>query len=393
VAATTRATYDRLVAERSWTAAFITALVGVDNLRQPYGDVDAVAKRGDASALVELANALERTAETAGVEGWVVEAVFERIVRSLALHPSQDNVRAVIELLGQERTHAIMQPMQPYESARWVASLFAQGQPPETCFELVPAVSTSLGTELLACWIQELVVRGVAMTTVSPVVRFWNELRAAGHALAHLPLARLEIETSLPAMLWKHDVNGSARSTPAPLDNRDDNKPFLAPAFQVGRLPTPADLGAGAENWLEESNGRSEVGVFRLGERVAELRPGHLARLPLDCVANAASIQVARISPAIAASHLFCAAAAGGAYNRGRGAAYGRQDLWRSLAALVGADSTVCLEEIARASNACQFYALTVDSAWMYSVTWDLALACLRDDGRTFAVVVATDTD
>ena len=388
-----RAAYAPSVPDWSSTAEFVTVLVGADNVRQPYADVDAMAKRGEAGALLELAIALERMGQPAGVERWVLEAVFDRIASSLALHPSRDNARAAIELLGVERMHSTQLPWQPYKAARRAASLLAQGQPPDSCFELAPTVSTSLGTEAMACWIQELVIRGVAMTAVDTIVRFWNGLRSAGHPLAHLPLARASIEESLADMLWKDAVNGSARSSSAPVSNRDESKASLVPAFHLERLPTPGDLCAAAENWLDESNGRSDGGVFRLDERVGELRSGHLARLPLECVSNANSIQVEAITPGIAASHLFSAAATGGAYNRGRGAAYGRRDLWRSLAALVGADATASLQEIERASQACQFYAVTIDSQWMYSVAWDLALACVREDGRTFAIVVATDTD
>jgi hypothetical protein len=277
--------------------------------------------------------------------------------------------------------------------ARRIASLLAQGQPPETCCELASTVSTPLEIETVACWIQELVVRDVAVSADDQVVTSWNRLRAAGHALAHLPLTPLAIERTFGELLWEDDLNGSSRSSPRPFASRPETQPSLAPAFELERLPTPEDLAAAAENWLEESNGSSDGGVFRLDERVAELRSGHLARLPLDCISTAASIHTGRITPAFAASQLFWAAASGGAYNRGRGAAYGRRDLWRSLAALVGMDTTSSLEQIEHAVAACQFYALAIDSKWMYRVAWDLALACLREDRRTFAVVLATDTD
>lgn len=373
-------------------AAFVAALVGVDSVQRTYAEVDAMAKRGQAGVLRELAIALEQRGHCAGVERWVLEAVFGRIARSLALHPSRDNARAAIELLSVERTHSTQRPWQPDKAARRVASLLAQGQAPAVCFELAPAVSIGPGAEVMACWIQELVVRGVAVSEVEPVARFWTGLGAA-HPLAHLPLLLAPIEASMRDVLRRDAPSGSSHNPPWPIAGRHATRPSLVPAFQLERLPTPADLGAAAENWQEESNGRSDGGVFQLDERVGELRSGHIARLPLDCVANAGSIQTTRISAAIAASHLFAAAAVGGAYNQGRQAAYGRRDAWRSLAALVGVDVTRSLPEIERASHACQFYALTIASAWMHNVAWDLALACLREDGRTFAIVVATDTD
>jgi hypothetical protein len=80
------------VTDWSSTAELVTGLVGVDDVRQPHAEVDAMAKRGEAGALRELA--LERTGQPAGVQRWALEAVFDRIASSLALHPSLDNARA-----------------------------------------------------------------------------------------------------------------------------------------------------------------------------------------------------------------------------------------------------------------------------------------------------------
>lgn len=379
--------------QKPTTAAFVTALAGTDDLRRTYATVDAMAARGDARALRELAIALELTGQNAGVERWVLEAVFDRIARSLALHPSRDNAAAAIELVEVERTHSSHWARAPHEAARLTATLLAQGQLPETCFALAPTVSSPLATETMTCWIQELVIRGVALSGVDAVTAFWSRLESAGHPLAHLPLARLAIEESLPEMLWADHKDGAALRSPEPVSGEYEKRSSLVPAFQAERLATPADLTAAAENLIEESNGRSDGGVFRLDERVVDLQSGHFARLPLDCFASADSIATARITPAAAAMHVFSAAAAGGAYNRGRGAAYGRRDMWRSLAALSGVDGTTAVKDTARAAASCRFYALALDSEWMYRVAWDLAVACLRDDARTFAVIVATDTD
>jgi hypothetical protein len=129
----------------------VATLAGIDDVRQRYADIDAMARRGEARALVELALALEQLGQPAGVERWVLSAVFDRIASSLALHPSRDNARAAIELLDVERTHSTQLPWQPQKAARRAASLLAQGQPPDTCFDLAPTVSTFLGTEVMAC--------------------------------------------------------------------------------------------------------------------------------------------------------------------------------------------------------------------------------------------------
>lgn len=236
-------------------------------------------------------------------------------------------------------------------------------------------------------------MRGVTVMHTPSVTTFWDRLGASAHPLAPLPLERLLIEADAPLALWEHNVNGTSRDTSPPSVSDPVRATLVASSFSAERVPTDADLGAAVENWLEESNGKLEAAVFALDERVDDLRPGHIAQLPLECVVGARSIVCEPITPPIAASHLFSAAANGGAYNCGRGAAYGRRDQWRSLAALVGTDNARPVTEIERIANGCRFFVLAIDSPWMHQVAWDLGLACVRDDRRTVAILCATDTD
>lgn len=278
---------------------------------------------------------------------------------------------------------------------RRAASLLAQGQPAEYCFELAAAASTAVETEVIACWVLELLIRGASVSSSDAIVTFWSGLRANGHPLGHLPLERLAIEDSLYRLLWRDTarVASSDEARPLPDELSYQEGPSLVPCFALERLPTPTDLCAAPENWLDESNGHADGGLFRIDEEVRELRRAHLEKLPLECISSARSLEVALITAAAAAAKLFSAAATGGAYNMGRHAAYGRRDMWRSLAALVGANASDSLAAIEQKAHACRFYSLSIDSDWMYDVAWDLALACLREDRQTFAIVLASDTD
>ena len=54
------------------------------------------------------------------------------------------------------------------------------------------------------------------------------------------------------------------------------------------------------------------------------------------------------------------------------------------------------VDDPARASShagRCSWFSFEAESEWFYNVAWDLALAVLRPDGRSLAILAATDTD
>ena len=90
---------------------------------------------------------------------------------------------------------------------------------------------------------------------------------------------------------------------------------------------------------------------------------------------------------------LFSAAAVGGAYDRGCGAALGRRRAWQSMAGLVGVDPDLPLSTIRQALDGCLFYSFLSPPGWFAHVAWDVGIVVLLRDRRTAVVLAATDTD
>jgi hypothetical protein len=196
-----------------------------------------------------------------------------------------------------------------------------------------------------------------------------------------------------------------SKSWPTPLMGEEPaSRPFESRAADDAHW-TPLELSekertsisAVVRNWEEESNGVIEAALFRADTKVSSgsLAAESVLSLPLECLFGAATadIDLTAISPAEALSYLFSAAAAGGAYNSGLDAAYGRLAAWCSAAALVGVDEDVSLDEVAAATERCVWMDFTARTEWFYRVAWDLGLLVLRPDQRTLAVLAATDTD
>jgi hypothetical protein len=277
-------------------------------------------------------------------------------------------------------------------AARDTAAFLAHGQSPETCFELCTETPDDVATEALACWIQELVVRGVEVDRRAEVVELWSTLRALEHPLSDLPLARMEAEVSLPQVLPVLGLRGSSAALPfGPL--RDDAGPLLGVAVSVRELEPTAAAAAVVLNWVQESIGKFEVCLLDVEGLPSRLQPGVLAQLPLDCLAGASAIRCRDITANECAAILFAAAASGGAHNSGRRAAYGRLDLWTSLAALSGVELPSSVADVEQVASACSFHQFSAASAWFHRVAWDLGIACLRPDRRTLSILAATDTD
>jgi hypothetical protein len=90
---------------------------------------------------------------------------------------------------------------------------------------------------------------------------------------------------------------------------------------------------------------------------------------------------------------MFAAASMGGAYTSGLKGGYGRLAMWRSVAALVGADEQDPVEAVAALAERCRWLSFDATSAWFFQVAWDIGLVAVRPDGRSLATLSATDTD
>lgn len=154
---------------------------------------------------------------------------------------------------------------------------------------------------------------------------------------------------------------------------------------------------AAVANWAEESNGRSEAGMYDLAEPVeAKGLPDLLVTLGLECLKGVGPRKRLALS-SCQAEHawrmLFSAASTGGAYNNGEYGAYGRLAAWRSIAALSGAFTAAPFGEVERNARACDWYSFGAATKWFERVAWDIGLVSVAPGARRMAVLAATDTD
>jgi hypothetical protein len=135
-----------------------------------------------------------------------------------------------------------------------------------------------------------------------------------------------------------------------------------------------------------------EARVFRASRPLTErdLTLDLLTAVGLDPLQGA--VRAGRVPPGEAACTLFSAACNGGAYNHGHLGAYGRLQLWRSMAGLAGAGRGEGIEALAALAERCLWVSFAA-SDWFYGVPWDLGLLVLRPGGASLAVLAATDTD
>ncbi|MFC4048834.1 DUF6183 family protein [Actinomadura syzygii] len=268
------------------------------------------------------------------------------------------------------------------EVAWWLAS----GQPAE---HLLAALATAdPADELAACLLQETALRHDA----SAAADFAERLRAAGHPLAGLPL----------------------RAAPAERDHRLPRHPGTArpvwsrPGADAPPADGPADPGVTAVEldwpdarralsahraWVSDDGDGTEARLFRLDGTLA---PGDFGGSVLRVLglesAGGAFAETRRVTTPDVLWTLFGGAASGSAYGPGLCGAYGRLASWESLAALAGLepDDQAAVE---RAADQCAWVFYTSDWHLQVHPSMDVGIAALRPDGRTVAVVAATDSD
>lgn len=373
--------------------AFLRGLAGSHDVNAQHAEIEALVSAGSVAAVTAMARALEERQDLDAAP-WALEAVFDHLVRCLALTPSAEHAAAVLELLEVERQRTRQRPLTKEREARQAAALLGQAQTPETCVALAATpASTTTRREAIACWAQELVVRGHDLTGAAAIVGLWEGLGEALHPLGGLPLSRLPVEAGLRDVLWTASPRGG--SAALPFGPRDDRRPALGLVSRSGfeeRIAS-ADLRAAVETWVAESNGVVEHRSFALDPPVTAFTPATLLALPLRCLERTRTLSVVRIDTARALQLLFAASAYGGAYTSGELGAYGRLNAWRSLAALVGEPAGRPLAAVAAAAESAALYEVSADGDWFYQVAWDLGIACLGPGGSRLNVLAATDTD
>jgi uncharacterized protein (TIGR02996 family) len=364
----------------------------------PYDVVERHAAAGLVDFLSALSLLIERGRNLLPNRKWpgILDSMQDHMERILALKPGQASMDALVEGL-----HA--RPQTPAR-IRSIASLLAYGQRRDVLQYLFEFHgSDGRCAELLACLVQEMVLRKDDVYDLTPLVRFMLEMRVGGHPLAQLPLALVRVESELRYYLPLYNATSLSLSLPRS-PSRQPGQPLPIGTtdvpMNVAEVIDSASAGrivAVVRNWQEESNGQVEVRIFRAEHPIAEgeLTVQFLRSLGLGALRGAGEedVRAERIPASRAACILFSAASSGGAYGRGLLGAYGRLEMWRSLAGLVGAASSESVEAVAALAERCTWLAFDAESDWFYHVAWDFGLVAIRPDGMSLAVLAAADTD
>ena len=373
------------------------------DVNHAYAIVDRWNRESRTADLLGLAAALESRCDVDGAARIPFEAVADHVEEVLALTAGSDHIDALFSLLGRVRVKSV-QRARPLElRVRSFASRLGHGQTKDALLAAIGRAGTNdEHTEILACWMHETVLRGTALAREDVALRFQAQLTALGHPLGHLPLSLLPAEAEAPTYMPMYGASAisnalqrlesgavSTRTVPPP-----DEQPAPTPSRAVDGA-VERQLFEAVTPWTSGSNGKAEAQVFGLDPPIGTAAPGRwlLRALPLECLDGAAALSAERTGPEAVWGALFAAAANGGAYSSGLGAAYGRRAAWSSLAALVAAPAGASLTAIDALASSCTFLMFGGSGGWWHDVAWDLGVLAVRPGGASVAVLAATDTD
>jgi hypothetical protein len=329
---------------------------------------------------------------------------FENWFRARAF-PLPDVVRFVADAAAPADFSLLLDAsrLRPPTDNRRLATLLAATLPPGLVMAVLRRFTVSPPhLEFLACLTQEALIRGTNLARLAEIAIIWRSLREVNSPLQRLPLQLTPLEGRLRNYVPEFSGSGSgSRPTPACILSELPIGPLrsLQERLTLSEVTDPAGaarIGAAVRNWKGESNGEFEARVFNVSQAIREhgLATESLLSLRLKCLqgANPESVQMAQLSPEQAINSLFAAAANGGAYNWGLGAAYGRLAAWQSAGSMAGAAETDSVEDLAALARRCQWLWFTATSDWFYSIQ-DMGLIAIRPDRMSLAVLAATDTD
>ena len=282
---------------------------------------------------------------------------------------------------------------------RMIASRLGFGQTPAA---LLAALESSRPEhrEILACWMQEVVLRGTSLAGEPAAVRFRELLGAASHPLAALPLALLDLEREVPSYMPLYGDAGLGHAidtlTSGPMTARTVPPPADGDEIRPRRIDDPVTLerlGAAVRPWTDGPSGKIEAHVFEIAPPVSGHALGSwlVRSLALEAVTAAPRLECMQTGPEGIFGPLFAAASNGGASTSGLGGAYGRLAAWTSLGGLAGASGD--LDAVAAVARRCAYLTFRAPGPWFHDIAWDLGLLALRADGRSAAVLAATDAE
>ncbi|MFC6010112.1 DUF6183 family protein [Nocardia lasii] len=335
----------------------------------------------------EFAVALSRAATAAyGAHNWIVGNCLSTVLHASA----PERVAAALRIL------AATQPKQV--RVRGIAARLAGALDPDDAIAAFGQAGLigPMADELRTCLLHELVLRDIAVAEHEVLARWATSAHWSGHPLRALPLERAPFERDLA--LRRFTKGGSSVGLPFSADTTRalSRHTRLALPTAKERAADP-QLEHAVANWQRESNGRIEARTFALRFLPDPTTTAALLdTLPLECLRarhpSATELVVIPATPARVWSLLFAAAANGGAYNSGPGAAYGRLHAWRSLGALCGATEFDTIDSISRLAEDCHWFTFEADTTWFERVAWDIGVVALTPE-PALSVLAATDTD
>lgn len=357
-----------------------------NDFRPQWAEVERLFARGERDTLVEIARECgHNDLQQAGRR-----SIWQRIIELLALSPGRANIETLCRIYEVAPAPNHTPPWPKPNRARSFASILAQEQEVGELLALGEwAGDIPKHRELVACCAQELVTRGRAGEKDFDEATATRALLET-HPLGVLPLRLLETEQSFPGLLPHYRASGMSHGFggASALSTMGNGQ-----ARTIRRLEENVELLHAVRNWSEESNGLLDAGAFGLEPslEVGDFGARVLRDSGLDATAD---VQAPRlITFASALEILFSAACAGGAYNAGERGAWGRLATWRSVGALVGLDDAASIEKINEEALSCAWLDFAGQGDWFNNIAWDVGIACLRRDGKSLAIVAATDTD
>jgi len=379
----------------------IASLATEDGLTRACQTAEAWAQAGRVPDLLTLATALEEQCDAK--KAAVFESLVDHVEDQVALTKGKTAVDAVLALSLGDRTKTVVIPRPRDLRLRAFASRLGYGQEPSTFLETLDRAGEKLEyLEILACWMHEVVLRGNDISGDARARRFHERLVKQKHPLGSMPLELLSVEREAPSYMPLYGEKGlgsaiktlekgpmSAKTVPPPADGS------AVKAKRVEDAPVVDRLATAVRPWSDASNGKIEAKLFAIEPAIDVGAVGSwlLRMLPLDSTAGVARLETQRTQADAVFGALFSAASNGGAYSAGLGGAYGRRAAWTSLAALVGEAADAEVPRIADITAECAFLTYRAAGGWFHDVAWDLGALCLRPDGKTIAVLAATDKD
>jgi len=390
----------------STVSALFEEVVFRAGVRDALRRVEAVAEQGDFTSLVALAAEVEaRFPVTPAQTHGRLHAVSDHVEEVLARRGSVSGARALLDIARQPRDARFQGRHSAAHRARDLAGLLARWNPSPILHMLLECRSGPDDlTELFACYVQELVLRGESLDKAPGVRRLWARLAEQGHPLALLPLSRNRWESSLGRLLGVEDVEDAVldlrarlASSRARSSDEEDTLP-LGPRAQVSleTVPLAASASAVIDDWSEDAvPARRFLRAFALRPAQPRMSADHLT----------AFLEDASLDPLIATEDLYCerqgledvvatlfslATFGSEGWVGARGAAYGRLSTWRTLGGLAGvagepSDWSVLEQRV----GACRWFHFTVATE-RPSTSSRIGLACLRPGGGELALLAAS---